>query len=376
MRILHIFSDPALTHGASMFEYRISQQLRDSDIFFDYLVTGELSPEDAARYAAAGSVVHRLALDTSHGLLIRELKANLAYYRFFKTHPYQIVYADTENALRAAHLLMARFAGVRVRILHAHNTALQTESRASAKLARLLRRLFSLSVTDYFACSEAAAEWLFPPKVCARHDYEILKNGVDLNAFRLNPEARSRVRDALGLSGTVLGHIGRFMPQKNHARLLEIFAAVRKTAPEARLLLIGGGPMLDEMKEKARALGVAEYVCFAGNVQDVPAYLSAMDVFVMPSLFEGLPITGVEAQANELPCVFSDAITREIGISSLAEFLPLAKSDDVWAEKILAAAAGGRRDASAEIAAAGYSVGETANRLKTFYEEKGGEIRK
>ena len=376
MRVLHIFSDPALTHGASMFEYRISQQLRSSDIYFDYLVTGELSDEDAARYAAAGSEVYRLPLDGGHGLLIRELKANLAYYRFFKTHPYDIVYADTENALRAAHLLMARFAGVRIRVLHAHNTALQTESRASAKIARLMRRLFSLSVTDYFACSEAAAEWLFPPLVCEKHSYEILKNGVDLNAFRFDPEARSRIRAALDLSGVVIGHIGRFMPQKNHARLLEIFAAVRKTAPEARLLLIGGGPMLDEMKEKARALGVADSVRFVGNVQEIPAYLSAMDVFLMPSLFEGLPITGVEAQASGLPCIFSDAITREIGISALAKFLPLDEPDSVWAEKILSAAAGGRRDVSAEIAAAGYSVGETAARLKAFYEEKGGEIRK
>lgn len=257
MRILHIYADPSLLHGASVFEYRIARQLKQDGIFFDYLVARDLQPRDAALYAENGSVVHRIHLDSSRGLIFQELKANIAYYKFFKSHDYDIVYADTENALRAVHLLMARLAGVRVRVVHSHNTSMQTTSRLSRLIARVMKYIFPLSATHFFACSDAAAQWLFPPCIWKKKKYTLAKNGVDLDAFRFDPEARRNLRRQLGIGENqlLLGHVGRFMPQKNHGFLLESFAEAAKQREDIRLMLIGEGPLKEEMEKKGRPAG-------------------------------------------------------------------------------------------------------------------------
>lgn len=378
MRVLHIYADPRLTHGAAMFEYCIAQKLKSDGIYFDYLVSKEILPEDEERYARNGSRVFHIGVDEKLNLLLHEIRANIAYYKFFKTHDYKIVYADTENALRAPHLLMARLAGVPVRVLHSHNTQLQTRSRASRIIARALRHLFRFSVTDYFACSEPAAEWLFPPQVYRRKAYTMLKNGVDMRRFAFNPENRAEIRGRYGVGEgeLLLGHVGRFMPQKNHARLVEIFAELKKLRPDARLMLIGEGPLRAQVEALAREKGVLEGVIFVGAVQDVAPYLHAMDVFTLPSLFEGLPVTGVEAQAAGLRCVFSDTITRELQISDLVEFMSLNTEPVAWAKRICALGNAGHADVSAQIRAAGFDIDQTADRLRTFYLEHSEEAAK
>ena len=374
MRVLHLYSDPHLTHGAAIFEYRIAQQLKDDGIYFDYLFSKELLPEDAARYAQNGSQIYELGVDEKLNLVAHEIKANIAYYKFFKSHDYKIVYADTENALRAVHLLMARLAGVPVRVLHSHNTQLQTRSRVSHFIARALRHLFRFSATHYFACSDLAAQWLFPPSVCRKKNYTVLQNGVNLNQFRFNPQVRSQLRAKLGIRDNqlLLGHVGRFMPQKNHGFLLEIFAAVAEKKPEARLMLIGDGAHRADAERKAAELGITGKVLFIGSVENVSDYLQAMDMFVMPSLFEGLPVTGIEAQAASLPCIFSDTITRELGITDLAEYLPIDEGVSPWVNRICCAdAASLRRDVENQIVRAGYSIDHTAAQLREFYLKNG-----
>lgn len=375
MRVLHLYADPRLTHGAAIFEYRIAQMLKDDGIHFDYLCSKELLPEDAARYALNGSRVYELGVNEKLNLIAHEIKANIAYYKFFKSHDYKIVYADTENALRAVHLLMARLAGVPVRVLHSHNTQLQTRSRTSHLIARVLRHLFRFSATHYFACSDLAAQWLFPPSVCRRKNYRVLQNGVDLNQFRFNPELRSNLRAKLGISEDtlLLGHVGRFMPQKNHSFLLDIFAGVAAKRADVRLMLIGDGPLREEAEKKAMDLGIADRVLFIGNVQNVNEYLQAMDMFIMPSLFEGLPVTGIEAQAAGLNCIFSETITRELGITDLAEYLPIDRGTDAWVERICRQNTDApRRIMDEEIIRAGYSIDNTAAQLREFYLNNGG----
>lgn len=375
MRVLHIYADPSLLHGASVFEYRIASRLRQDGIFFDYLVARDLSPADAARYAENGSVVHRIHLDSSKGLIFQEIKANIAYYKFFKSHDYSIVYADTENALRAVHLLMARLAGVKVRVVHSHNTSMQTTSRLSRMIARVLKYLFPLSATHFFACSDLAAQWLFPPSVWKKGNYALAKNGVDLDAFRFNPEVRERVRSQLGVAGDqlLLGHVGRFMPQKNHGFLLEIFAEAARRRGDVRLALIGEGPLQEEMRQKAAQLGIADKVIFTGGVSNIGDYYQAMDAFIMPSLFEGLPVTGVEAQASGLPCLFSDTITPELAITDLARYLPIDAGVSPWADAICALdSSAPRKDVEAQIIQSGYSLKDTAAQLRRFYQTHGG----
>lgn len=372
IRVLHLFTNPHLTNGASIFEYRMSQYLKNEGIIFDYLVTEKPTQEEWQRYESQGSNIYILPIDKDHGLFVRELKINKEYYRFFKAHPYDIVYADTENALRAVHLLMARMAGVKVRVVHSHNTSLQTESKSSRAIARLIRGVFQLSATHYFACSELAAEWLFPTFVCRKKRYQLLSNGIDLDQFKYSEAKRSTVRRGLQIldDTLVVGHVGRFMPQKNHELLIDIFKEIHNIQKNSVLLLIGDGPLQDSIKGKCITLGLNDSVIFLGTTPHVENYLQVMDVFLMPSLFEGLPITGIEAQANGLPCVFSDTITGELAITELVRYCPLNENARKWAEEVIEAAACGRRDCSWEIENAGYSFEKTAEYLKQFYLEE------
>ena len=369
MRVLHIFTNPHINNGATIFELRVGERLKDSSIYFDYLCTEKADKEELAEYKKTKSRVYRLPIDNDHGLFIRELKINRRYYHFFKTHDYDIVYADTENALRAIHLFMARLAGVKVRVVHSHNTGLQTESKSSRLISRVLRRLFLFSATDYLACSEEAAKWLFPKSIVKRKKYEIIKNGIELEEYLYSEDKRKKMRKALGISegSLVVGNVGRLMPQKNHSFMLDVFAELKKKRDDAVLLLVGEGKLRNEIEEKAAGLGISDSVIMTGNVTNVSDHLQAMDVFIMPSLFEGFGIAGIEAQAAGLFCLFSDSIPRDIDITPLAKFMPPEAGADKWAESILSIKCEERQDHSAEIEKAGFSIEATIDRLKNIY---------
>lgn len=367
-----MFTNPHLTNGATMFEYRVSEYLKEDNIFFDYLVTEQAEDDELGRYRDMGSGIYQLPIDNTHGLIIRELKINKQYYQFFKDHKYDIVYADTENALRSIHLFMARLAGVPVRVVHSHNTGLQTESKLSKKISRMIRGCFRFSATHYFACSDLAAEWLFPKMIYEQRQYKILTNGVDLEEFQFDEAKRIEIRSRLNIAedDLVIGNIGRFMPQKNHQFLLEIFDEVHNVLPDAKLLLIGNGPLKNSIEKMALDMKLQDAVIFVGTTPRVADYLQAMDVFLMPSLFEGLPITGIEAQANGLPCIFADTITRELAITQLVEYCSLNQSVTEWAKTVTDAADRGRIDCRQEIIESGYSILDTVHFLKQFYSER------
>lgn len=369
MRVLHMFTNPHLTNGATMFEYRVSQFLKEDEIFFDYLVTEQADGEELERYKLVGSDIYKLPIDHDHGLLVREIKINYQYYKFFRNHKYDIVYADTENALRSIHLLMARFAGVPVRVVHSHNTGLQTESKMAKRISRCIRGLFRFSATDYFACSDMAAEWLFPKTICAQKKYKRLTNGVDLKQFEFRESIRDEIRSAYGIGAedVVIGNVGRFMPQKNHSFMLKIFDRIYQKKPNAKLMLIGNGPLQDQIQKEVEQMNLQQSVVFVGTTPNVMNCYQAMDVFLMPSLFEGLPITGIEAQANGLPCVFADTITQELKITQLAQYCSLEETADTWADIVIAAAEKGRTDCKEQIVNAGYSIDDTVSYLKEFY---------
>ncbi len=376
MRVLHIFSSPHLTHGASIFEYRISGLLKKDGIFFDYLVTERETEEEAARYKEQGSRIYHLKIDNAHGLFMRELKANRAYYRFFKEHKkqFKIVYADTENSLRAVHLLMARIAGIPVRVVHSHNNNLQTQSSFSRRFSRIIRKIFRISATDYFACSDVAAEWLFPRKIYRKKQYRLINNGIDTELFAFNGEYREEIRDMLGIAGgtLVVGAVARFMEQKNHMFMLDIMHKALEYNPDMVLLLIGEGKLEDQVKERAAGLGIGSRVIFAGTSPYVYKYLSAMDVYLMPSLFEGLGIAALEAQANGLACLVSENVPKEVKMCGSVVFKSLDEGVDEWAKELirLSKLRSGGEQARANMTDKGYAVEHTADILRKFYKSK------
>ena len=193
---------------------------------------------------------------------------------------------------------------------------------------------FNRDLTDRFACSRKAGEMLF-----GASPFTVLPNGVDTGAFaRHDPEARARLREHLGVAEDeiLLGHVGRFSAQKNHAGLLRIFAAALQRRPNARLLLLGQGPLEAETRALAQELGVADRVIFAGVRTNVQVFYHAMDAFLLPSLFEGLPVVLVEAQAAGLPCFVSDTIDRGAAFADGVHFLPLGDTD-AWAAALAGA---------------------------------------
>ena len=198
----------------------------------------------------------------------------------------------------------------------------------------------------------------------AHKDVHLIHNGVDLNIYHFDNEGRRCIQEEFSLQDKlVVGHIGRFHKQKNHRYLLEVFQGIRQRRPDAMLLLVGIGDLEDQIREWAKELNLDTSVIFTGQRFDIPQLLSAMDVFVFPSLHEGMPNTVIEAQATGLPCVIADTITREADITGLVTYLPLAESKEVWVDTVLSAVTADRRDTSEDFLAHGYDIKTVAKEL-------------
>ena len=250
--------------------------------------------------------------------------------QFFKEHKeYKIVHSHLD-CLSAYPLKAAKKNGVPVRIAHAHTTLVENNIKKYIKL--FSKKLIPKYPTNLFACGKLAGEWMFEGK-----SFQILNNAIDTKKYIFNPAVRKKKREELGISENeyVIGHVGNFTPPKNHAFTIELFAEICNKKENARLVLVGGGDAIQQHKEKALELGISDKIIFTGKRTDVPDLMQAMDVFLFPSIYEGLPVTLVEAQAAGLHCIVSDNVTREVAITKLIEFISLNESKDIWTDRIL-----------------------------------------
>lgn len=288
--------------------------------------------------------------------------------RYFKSNQYQIVHANM-NTLSVFPLFAAWIAGVPVRINHNHSTAGKGETKKNI-LKYLLRPFAKIFATDFCACSKYAGEWLFGKRAVAKGKVTIFNNAIDCKKFRFNNTVRQEVRQELGVQDRfVIGHVGRFCYQKNHQFLIDIFEAVHKKDPGAVFLLIGQGELEEQIRQKTAAKGLSSCVIFAGVTTDVWRYYQAMDCFVLPSRYEGLPVVGVEAQTAGLPCVFSEDVSREAEITQNVKFLRLTDPVETWANEIIETKTFEREDTLPEIQAAGFDIEKKAGELDDFYGE-------
>lgn len=246
---------------------------------------------------------------------------------YLRKNNFDLVHVHGSSSLMALELLAAKLAGVDVRIAHSHNTTCDHKF-----LHKLLRPLFLRSYTQALACSQAAGEWLF-----LANDFKVIYNGVDLQRFQFSERQRSAIRKSLGIARDtfILGHVGHFNQQKNHTFLIDVFQKIERVMPNANLLLIGTGSRKDQIKAKVEQLKLSDKVFFIGNVTDVYNWFSAMDVFILPSLFEGFSIVLAEAQANGLVSFAADNIPPTVVVTSKVHFVSLKKSSKYWAEMIL-----------------------------------------
>lgn len=284
-----------------------------------------------------------------------------------KNH-YRIVPSNM-NTLSAFPLFAAWLAGVPVRILHNHSTSSPGETKRNI-MKYILRPFARLFANRYLACSQLAAVWMYGKDLADSGKVTVINNAIDLSKYAFHQEKRKTLRKALGLGDKfVIGHVGRFVFPKNHVFLLDAFAAALKKKPHMVLLLIGDGQLRPKMEEKAQQLGIGAQVIFLGLRSDVQDLYNAMDLFVLPSHYEGLPVVGVEAQANGLSCLFSTAVTRETKLTKNAVFFDLSQGAERWAEKIVSCTGERNMEVEQEMREAGFDIDASALKLEHMYEQ-------
>lgn len=324
---------------------------------FDFLVHRDEPADYDAEIEALGGKIYRLPrlVPWSKGY-------KSALNTFFDEHPeYKVVHVH-QDCLSSVILKAVAEHGVPARIAHSHSANQDKNFKYPIKL--WYKRNIPRYATRLFACGEGAGDWMF-----GGADYEIIRNAIDVALYTFDSSKRSNVRERLGLSSElVIGHVGRFSPAKNHTFLLDIFAALLRKEDNAVLLLVGGGDGMDEIRRKAECLGISDKLRFLGVRSDVADIMQAMDVFAFPSLYEGLPLTLVEAQSSGLPCLISDRIPPDcILTDGLMHTMSLDSSADEWADALLALRSVAREDHSAEVAAHGFDIKTEAKKLQEFY---------
>lgn len=275
------------------------------------------------------------------------------------------------GALAYQSLYAAYKYGLKNRICHAHATTIDFNVKLPLKL--LYKTQLNNVSNNFWGCGIDSIRFYFGNKVIKNNNYTIIRNAIEIDKFIYNEEKRKQLRKNYNLEGKfVIGNVARFMKQKNHEFTLELFKMILEKQANAVLLLLGDGELQNKMKQKSKELGIENSVIFMGNVNNVNEMYQVMDVFLLPSLFEGLPVVGIEAQASGLKCLMSDTITKEVAITDNVKFLNL-KNDSLekWTNEILSNINYERRDMSKEIIEAGYSIEQEAKRLQDIYLKMG-----
>lgn len=285
--------------------------------------------------------------------------------RFFSEHPeYKIIHGHYFNFSSVYFKIAKKFN--RITVGHSHCTPIPKQAEEKALTTFILNHYVSKieKNADYgLACSKEAGNWLFPHK-----DFSVLYNAIDVDRFRYNKETAAQVRREFGLENSfVVGTVGRFNLQKNPEGILEIFRRIHSVRPESKMLWVGIGSIKAEIESKAKEYGIYDSILFLGERSDVNRLLQCMDVFLLPSFYEGLPVVLIEAQAAGVCCCCSDAVTAEADVTSLCHFLPL-EDYDKWVDVITALKPGyEHQDTYEQIKSAGYEITSTAELLKDFY---------
>ena len=304
------------TGGAETFLMKIYRRMDKTKYQMDFCINVFDKCFYEAEILAFGGRIYRIP---SKSVARKEFEKQL--YEIIKFNHYDHVLRITSSAMGFMDLKIAHRAGAKVCAARSSNSSDGGSLRA--KIAHGLGRImYGKYVNVRIAPSDLAAKYTFGRKACESGDVTILHNAVDLDEYGYNADMRCRIRSEFGIADDtmVLGHVGRFMTQKNHAFLLDVFKAYSKINANSVLLLVGGGELEAAIRKRALEFGISDKIIFTGIRPDVPALLSAMDVFVFPSLYEGMPNTVIEAQATGLPCLIADTITREADITGLVSY--------------------------------------------------------
>ena len=355
LRILHVVTNMTLD-GLETMIMNYYRKFDRENIQFDFLVhRNEKAYYDEEIENLGGRIYRIPKLNPFSNSYKDSLKS------FFNAHPeYKIVHVH-QDCLSGIILKVAKECGVPVRIAHSHSSSQDKNLKYIIKL--FYKKYIPKYATHLLACGQKAGEWMF-----SGAKFDVLNNAIDASKYTFCLQKRKDMRKKIGIDEKkfVIGHVGRFSDTKNHSFLLEVFYEINKKC-DALLLLVGEGSLREDIEKKAQDLGVSEKIVFLGRRNDVYDVLQAMDVFVLPSKYEGFPVSVVEAQCSGLMCFISDKVPLDCRITDLVEQIPLDSSLEHWANKILEARQLERRNTLEQIKSNGFDIEENAKKLTDFY---------
>ncbi len=310
--------------GAETMIMNIYRKIDRTRIQFDFFVSidKECFYDNEIRQLG-GNIYHTVTKST------QPLKYSIDLWKLIKQNRYVIVHVHTSNAMASIPIIIAKMAGVRKRIVHSHTS----DAENNKKLHNIIRPILNITATDKFSCSDLASEWMYGKK---KDRVVVINNPIDCQLFRFDNSLRKEMRGSLGLRDEITYvHVGNFSKQKNYAYLIDIFSEIHRRNSNSVLLLVGSGELQPEVEMKVYKQNLQEAVYFLGIRSDVYNVLQACDGFLFPSLYEGLPLTLIEAQAAGLRCYVSDVITAQVAVTNLIKMISLTKSPKEWANIIL-----------------------------------------
>lgn len=364
VRVLQVTSK-LFRGGAETFIMNVYRNIDRTQVQFDFLVFHAHREYYEDEIESLGGHVYHVPIMEGANLLRRKRMLDA----FFDVHhDYAVVHCHMA-ALGRDVLRSAGEHGVGRLFSHSHIADFECTPRNIVKQA--FQKGFGEYATKRLACSRTAGEFMYPGK-----DFEVVNNGIDVARFAFDAARRDAFRGSYGFSeeDMLVGHVGRFELMKNHAFLIDAFAALARIDEHAYLVLAGDGSLREDVERRAGDLQLSERVRFLGLLDDMPSFYDGVDCFAMPSLFEGLPFSAVEAQCSGLPCVLSDRITDEVAITDLVEYLPLEAGAEAWAdciERALGYVGRRRKDYAGVVADEGFDIHGTVAQLAALYMGRG-----
>ncbi len=366
IKIVEFFGEPISYGGQETFILNVYSKIDKSKFEFTFITPFECNNQKLMKCVKENND-HIIADDQCFETKFR--KANIL--KTAKKHlnnKYDIVHIHSSSIFTLYYVAkIAKKSGVRKVIVHSH---LAGKNNFRYKIIKFISDKNIDKYADYFlACSELAGNWKFPVSVINSNKYHVIKNGINIDNFKFNVKSRNEYRKQFKMENMkILIHVGRFSHEKNQLYILDIFKEIKKENRKARLILVGGtGDLLEKVKSKIKNEKLESDVTILINRDDVNELINMSDVFILPSLWEGLPFTGIEAQANGIPCIFSENITDEINISKAYNKLPIDISPTIWATKILEMFNYNRIDTLKDIKKSGYDIQNVCDFLKQIY---------
>lgn len=362
VRVLHVLGNTSLG-GA---ESRVMDMFRHMDrgrVQFDFLIhTKEQGFYDDEIEKLGGHIYH-----VPRFKVVNIIEYKKALNDFFINHKeYQIVQGHMTSTA-SIYLPIAKKQGVPVTIAHARSAGV--DPGIKGVITKWLRRNLAQKADFLFTCSELAGEAVFGTQAVKQGRTIMIPNAITTENFLFNADRRIKMRTKLSLQDKfVIGHVGRFHYAKNHEFLLRIFKEIVDSNPNSFLILLGEGPLMEAVKSEARQLNLEDKILFAGNKDNTGDYYQAMDYFIFPSRFEGLPGTAIEAQAAGLHCLVSNTIAKEVMISENIKQMPITESPHKWAEAVLEDKEYERTDMLKCVQNSGFDATLQAEKMMKFYE--------